>query len=152
VAIQGPASAYRQLEARGATPVGLVALLYDAALDSLYAALRAMERNDIEQRTASLNHAMTVLGILESSLNYERGGEVAQRLGQFYGMARGKILEASIQSSRELLRELAGHFVSLRDAWRQVDALSGTAAPQTEPAPLPSLTQVPQLARSNWSG
>ncbi|HWP85366.1 MAG TPA: flagellar export chaperone FliS [Terriglobia bacterium] len=151
MAFPNPANAYRQTEARGATPVGLIALLYDAAVESLYAALRAMERNDVEQRTARLNHALTVLGVLESSLNYDRGGEVAQRLGQFYRLARAQMLQASVHSSPALLRELAGHFVSLRDAWKQVEASLGTPAahPTAETAPPAA---VPRMARSDWSG
>ena len=115
------AHTFTQLSVEGSSPVGLVVALYDSALKSLYRARRAMEANDIERRTQHLNHVLTVVAHLQGTLDFERGGEVARTLSQFYAFARAKILEVSFTNSPEKLTELASHFSSLRGAWQVVE-------------------------------
>lgn len=119
------AQTYTNLSLTGASPVGLVVALYDNALKSLHRARRAMDANDIEQRTKCLNHVLTIIGHLEGTLDMERGGEVARTLVQFYSYSRAAILQVSLKNSTEKLVDLASHFASLRDAWQQVDAEVG---------------------------
>ncbi len=52
---------YRELAIKAATPVGLIVLLYDMAIESLSHAVREIDAGDIEARTADLNHALTVI-------------------------------------------------------------------------------------------
>src|SRR5437868_917197 len=110
------ASAYRQLAARGASQLGLVVVLYDSAIQSFHQALRAMKDNNIEQRTNHLNRALTVIALLQSSLDFEKGGEVARQLERFYNVNRARVLEASMKSSAALLSDVNSHFQMLRDA------------------------------------
>ena len=114
--------AYRQIAVQGASPVGLVVMLYDSALTSLYRAMRAIDAGDVEARTEHLNRALDVVGQLQGSLDLGRGGATARCLSDFYAVARAKMLEAGIANSKEILTELAVHFASVRDAWREVDA------------------------------
>src|SRR3990172_9885730 len=124
------ARAYRQLSAHGASPVGLIVLLYEAAVSSLHRAIQALETNDIERRTHHLNHAIAVIGELQASLDFSQGGDVARNLDQFYRIARSRILEASAGKSKTILKQLAAQFLSLREAWEHVDApLTGPPAP-----------------------
>ena len=119
------AQTYTNLSLTGASPVGLVVALYDNALKSLHRARRAMEANDIEQRTKCLNHVLTIIGHLEGTLDMEHGGEVARTLVQFYAYSRAAILEVSLKNSTEKLVDLASHFASLRETWQVVDAEVG---------------------------
>ncbi len=120
--ITSPAQAYRQYAANGASPPELIGMLYEAAILSLHRAVHAVEVNDIPRRTANLNHVLAVIGELQSALSLERGGEVAQSLDRFYAFARTRIFEASVQNSQEILQRLATQFLSLREAWQQVES------------------------------
>ena len=128
-----PARAYRQLSVQGASPIGLIVLLFNSAIASLHKAERAAEENRIETRVNELNHVLDIISELRSVLDFERGGDVARQFDQFYRMAEGQILNANLQNSADLIRDLVIHFVTVRDAWQQVDG----KAPQkgTEPAP-----------------
>jgi flagellar protein FliS len=112
---------YRELAIKAATPIGLVILLYDMAIESLARAIREMDAGNIEARTAELNHAMAVITELQRSLNFEQGGEVAKRLTDLYDVSRNKILEANIKSSKEIVERLSGVLASIRDAWQIVE-------------------------------
>jgi flagellar protein FliS len=116
---------YRELAIKAATPVGLIVLLYDMAIESLAQAMRELDRGDIEARTADLNHTLSVISELERALNFEAGGDVAVRLANFYNVARCKILEANIKSNKETLERLAGVLTSIREAWHIVEQKTG---------------------------
>jgi len=76
-------SSYRESNVRGASPVRLVIALYEQAIEDLRRAVIALEKGAIEVRTREINHALLVIAQLQSSLNMERGGEVARNLACF---------------------------------------------------------------------
>lgn len=125
--------AYRESEVRGATPVGLIVILYEEVVRSIRRAQRSLQQNNIEQKTLALTHALEVIGHLHATLDFEHGGDVAKNLSRFYTFSRAKILEANVQSNYQTLEMLANEFASFAQTWRQVDrAVSGmgTAASQ----------------------
>jgi flagellar protein FliS len=129
-----PALTYRQVAIQGATPVGLVVMLYDGAIAWLQRAITAIEAHDIEKKSVRLNRALSIIVQLESVLNFDQGGEIAQNLKRFYGHARTSVLQASIKNSKEILTSLIQQFSELREAWQQVEAQG--SSPST-PAPTP---------------
>ena len=112
---------YRELAIKGATPVGLIVILYDMVIESLAHALREIEAGNIEARVVELNHALAAISELQRSLNMEAGGEVSKRLSDLYDVARGKILEANIKVSRQPLEQLKNVLTSVREAWLVVE-------------------------------
>ena len=149
-------SSYLQIAARSASPVGLVVLLHDTVIRSLHRALHAVKSNDVEQRTFELNHVVSVLGELQGVLDFERGGEVSPQLDRFYNVARGKIIEAQIKASAEIIQELAEQFLSMREAWQQVEReVVGLPAPARSVPEIfpgqPSGVSVEEPVGSHWS-
>ncbi|HUX65978.1 MAG TPA: flagellar export chaperone FliS [Terriglobales bacterium] len=117
------ATTYHRRALEGATPVGLIVLLYQAAVVSLRRGIAAMEAGDIEVRTQALNRVLALVGELKASLNYDRGGEVALQFARFYQLADRLVMQASFQQDAQPLRDLLDPMVQIRDAWQQVDAL-----------------------------
>ena len=74
---------YRKTQANGASKIGLVIALYEAIVADFAAAVAAIREGDIEKRSAELQHALTVLGYLQGTLNHEQGGGPAQELDDF---------------------------------------------------------------------
>src|SRR5208283_4689994 len=103
--------------------------LYDTILRDLHRGIAAIEAGQIEKRVNATNHALTVIGELQGVLDFERGGEAARNLSNFYSVTRSMILEASMTSSREKFKELTAMFTRLRAAWSQVER---TLAPSSE--------------------
>lgn len=116
-----PRNAYRESAARGASAVRQVILLYEQVVEDLRRAVTAIEGNQIEDRTNAINHALVVVGHLQGSLNFDLGGDVARNLERFYTMLRGKLLEAQVQISKEILNEQIALILDLRDAWIEVE-------------------------------
>ena len=138
--MKNPAYAYRQHSVQGASPVNLVVMLYDGAISALQRAKGAMEARDIEKKVAHLNRALEILCQLEGSLDFERGGKVAETLKTFYTYARNRALQASIQNSPDMLAALVKNLSTLREAWESVDR-QGKAPSAPPPAPTPTLNR-----------
>lgn len=123
-----PARAYRQLSVQSASPVGLIVLLFNSAIASLHKAERAAAENQIETRVAELNHVLDIVSELRSVLDFERGGDVARQFDQFYQLAEVQVLQANLQNSQDIIRDLVAQFIKIRDAWQQVDGKGSETA------------------------
>ena len=91
--IPNAAFAYRETASLGATPVGVVVLLYDRLAQDIHDAIAAMKGIDVETRSLSINHALLILQQLQGRLDFAAGGTAARQLDAFYGHIRGKLLE-----------------------------------------------------------
>jgi flagellar secretion chaperone FliS len=116
-----PARAYRESAVRGASPVGLIVILYEEIIRSIRRAQRAHAGGCIEERTNSMTHAIRVVGHLQGVLDFEKGGPLARELFAFYGLARTKLLEASAYADAELMHSLATEFENMKQAWQRVE-------------------------------
>lgn len=87
-----PGARYRDIDVaarvEGATPHGLVMIMFDELLKGLDTLGAAEAAQDQARRNAALARVVSLLHGLESSLDYKRGGEIAENLGRIYREAR----------------------------------------------------------------
>jgi flagellar protein FliS len=115
-------SAYRNSSIAGASPIGLMVVLFDTLAADLGRAAIAINQNDIESRCKELNHATLVIGRLESWVDLKNGGDSAQNLSHFYAYVRVSMMEAAAAKSATVLAALIGMILNVRSAWQQLDA------------------------------
>ena len=130
-----PARLYRESAVRGASPLGLIVILYDEIIRNIRKAQRAFETNNVEQRSNSLRHALEVVGYLHSILNFEKGGDVARNLARFYTVMRAKLVECNTSPARDTFEMLAHEFANVAEAWQQAERISRESAQPTNLAP-----------------
>jgi flagellar secretion chaperone FliS len=131
---------YRENAVRGATPIELVVILFDTALDDMRRAASAARASDIEERAAAIRHAMMVLQQLQGTLDFEKGGQVARQFEQFYNLVRAKLLEAQLRNSPELMQQQIQFMSEVRDCWAEAEK-------QVKPRlPEPAVMAAPALA------
>lgn len=126
---------YREAAVRGASPVRLVICLYEQAIEDLREAVVALEKGDIELRTRKINHAITVIGQLQGSLDMERGGEVARNLERFYGVIRARLVEGQLKQSSRILEQQISQLVLVYEAWLEVERATETGSSPAHAAP-----------------
>lgn len=139
---------YREAAVRGATPIRLVVLLYEQALEDLRHAMAALVKGEIELRTRSINHAIVVIGQLQASLDLEQGGKVAQNLERFYQLIRQGLMAAQFEQSARILEEQISHLLLVHEAWLEVER--ATASP-TPARPSASPLAIPGYNLTDWS-
>ena len=144
-----PKRSYQEASLCGATPIELVVALYDTAIGDMRRALAAMQGNDVETRTQRISHALIILQQLQGTLDFERGGAAARQFEQFYNLVRGKLLEAQIRGSAELLGQQISYFSEVRECWVQVKHLVPPVGGPTLSARLDR--RGAQSQKSGWS-
>ena len=139
-------SAYRMSAVPVSGSIGLVVALYEQLTQDLSRAVTAFANQDIEQRSHNIGHALLVLGCLQGHLDFERGGEVARKLNDFYNLVRRRLLDAQCTQSADILREQISLLLSVREAWIEAGQQSGSRSTD------PRANATPVLERSSdWS-
>jgi flagellar protein FliS len=149
-----PRSAYREGAARGASGTRLVVLLYEQAIQDLRRAALALEKGDVAARTGHLNHAISVIGHLQATVDRDKGGQVGRNLDRLYCSVRARLLEAQVRASAEIFYEQIAVLLSVREAWIEVDrALSKADSPPASPAtPGSPAVTAPKPEPTVWRG
>lgn len=132
--------AYFEQEVLSADPLDLVCMLYQAAIGRVRDARRHLEARAVAPRCEAISKACDIVGELMSSLDLEKGGEVAFRLRDLYVYILSRLLEANLQKKDEPLAEAIGLLTTLGEGWRELANASRTEAPPVQsyfvPAPL----------------
>ena len=118
---------YQSNAVEGATPIELVVLLYDSAIEDMRGAVAAMQQGDVERRSSSIGHALMVLQQLQGTLDFERGGGAARQFEQFYNLVRAKLLEAQIRESLDVMKQQIRAMTEVRDCWAEARRMLQTA-------------------------
>ena len=110
----------------GATPHQLVAVMFEELLKTLDAMAVAVRRDDLLRRGRCQSRALAILKGIETSLDFEQGGDIAEGLASIYREASRLILAgrkgndaAAVAAAREMVGEIAS-------AW---EAIGAPAAP-----------------------
>ena len=104
----------------GATPHGLVKILFDELLLALDAAALAERNGDRMKVSDKQARAMSILFALESSLDFDKGGDVATGLAQIYREARRLLLVGAEERSAAPVDEARAIVAEIAEAWNQI--------------------------------
>jgi flagellar protein FliS len=98
----------------GATPHQLVQIMYEELLKALDAMAFATARGDYVQRGQRQSKALAILTGLETSLDFEKGGEIATGLVVIYREARRLVIAGGrdgeaghVKAARDMIHEIS---------------------------------------------
>ncbi len=147
-----PRSVYREDAVRGASPLRLVVLLYEQMIEDLRQAVNGIKQNNVELRTNKINHAIFVIGCLQSSLNKEAGGQVALNLECFYEQLRANLANAQFCVSQSILSQQITDLLTLREGWSEVERAEADAPnPRFVPQTADTASPAPR-GLADWKG
>ena len=104
----------------GADPHALVTILYDELLKALDAMAVAAARKDFSQRGDRQARALRLLTGLETSLDFEQGGELAVGLARVYREARRLVIAAGRENDARKIGEAREMMTGVAEAWAQI--------------------------------
>jgi flagellar secretion chaperone FliS len=145
-----PGLLYREATVEGASPTALITRLYEQTIEDLRQAGKALEHGDVELRSSRINHALLIVGVLESQLNFEAGGKVAEHLRDFYQSLRDNLMQAQLHQSPALLAQLITDLLAVREAWIEVERAEKSASAPPNLAPAPEFAS--DSTRRGWNG
>lgn len=108
---------YLETAVETASPARLIVMLYDGAIRFINEANYAMRQRDYETQNYKLQRAQKILAELISSLDFEKGGEIAENLFRLYTYMYNQLVEANIQDAPERLEHVVVLLSELREAW-----------------------------------
>ena len=136
-----PIQSYRsnvEAEVLAASPLDLIRMLYRGAIQSVEKAQRHLERGEIKARSNQINRACMILAELQTAVDRETGGELAERLVALYDFAIRRLIDANVQQCGEPLIEVLGVLKTLHEAWENVSDLQASRTAEGHGAPVAS--------------
>jgi flagellar protein FliS len=100
-----------------ATPHKLIDMLFKGAKDVLAQAIGAIERNDFEAKSKKISKAAEIILNLQTYLDKDKGGEVADNLNELYTYMATSLIDANRLNDTEKLREIASLIDTVSDGW-----------------------------------
>ncbi len=95
----------------------LVVMLYDGAIKFLRQAVQDIQRNDMAAKGKHIGKAQDILFELNTVLNMEQGGQVAQNLRSLYTFMHRHLSEANLQKDTRKIQEVIGILEELNQGW-----------------------------------
>ena len=100
-------------------PHQLVLIMFDALIKSIEIYLDNIDvrKANLELRSKHFSRSLTIIYSLQSSLDFEKGGEIADNLFQTYEFTRQKIIASIKDMDPEGPRRAVGLLSEIRTAW-----------------------------------
>lgn len=104
-----------------ADPHQLILMLFEGALLQIGIATAALENNNVPAKGKAVSHAIEIItNGLRASLDFEAGGDLAERLGALYDYMARRLLYANQHNSRPAMDEVAKLLTELKGAWEEI--------------------------------
>jgi flagellar secretion chaperone FliS len=98
----------------------LIVMLYDAAVRFLKQAVRDLEAKDYTGKGRNIQKALDIIYELNTVLNVEAGGEVADNLRSLYNFMSHHLAQANIKCDAQMIREVITILEELNQGWRTI--------------------------------
>ena len=110
---------YREADIVTADRGKLILMVYDHCIKWVRKAEEDLGAGNLEGMSKAIQRAQRGINELMSTLNMEKGGEVARNLFRLYDFYARHLTRALRERSGQALRDVAGMMTRLREAWAQ---------------------------------
>jgi flagellar secretion chaperone FliS len=98
----------------------LVVLLYEGAIKYLRLATKELEAGDYAAKGEYINKAVAILNELNSCLDIDAGGEVAQNLRKLYHFMIRHLGEANVRRDPQRILDVIKCLDELNEGWKAI--------------------------------
>ncbi|WOG29100.1 flagellar export chaperone FliS [Endozoicomonas sp. 8E] len=115
--------AYKQQEKAGveaSDSVQLVGVLFTKLMDNLAKASHHIERKDFSNKSDRLSLSIEILLVLEQSLDFQKGGDLASNLQSLYLYCIRRLTEANASNDLAAISEVVGLLKEIQEAWNYI--------------------------------
>ncbi|CAM3666043.1 flagellar export chaperone FliS [Vibrio aquimaris] len=114
-------SSYQQVDldaqAAAANPHQLVVMLIDGLLNEIERVRGHITSGRLAEKGAGINKCMNILVGLDSALDSDNGGEIAQSLHQLYDFCQIELYHASVDNNVDKLTSVEHVMNNIREGW-----------------------------------
>lgn len=98
----------------------LIVMLYDGAIKFLRQAIGDLQRGDLTAKGQHIAKAQDILFELNTVLDMEKGGQVAQNLRSLYNFMQRHLTQANVQKDPRMIQEVIDLLDELNQSWRAI--------------------------------
>ena len=116
-------NANREAVAESEDPQALIMVLLDELLRAMRAYVTIVEKQDDAKarKNDNLTRSLTIIYGLQSCLNFEDGGEIAENLFKLYEYSRVQLLDASATGETVGMNAAIQAISDIREAWSMMN-------------------------------
>ncbi len=114
------ANAYLTTQVTTTTQGQLLVMLYDAGIKFLKQAKEYMIAKDYAKKGILISRAMDIITELASSLNKEKGGQIAENLQSLYTFCNIRLAKANMKMDTQMLDDVINILSNIREAYAQI--------------------------------
>ena len=116
-------NANREAVAESDDPQALIMVLLDELLRAMRAYVTIVEKQDDAKarKNDNLTRSLTIIYGLQSCLNFEEGGEIAENLFKLYEYSRVQLLNASATGETVGMNAAIQAISDIREAWSMMN-------------------------------
>ena len=111
------AQSYKQAQVNTVGRADITLMLYDGLLRFLDLAAENMEQKNIQEKGNCISRALDIIHELDSTLNMEKGGEVAKGLHNLYLITNKNLLMANLKNDLAVLKSVRQNMQVVRDSF-----------------------------------
>jgi flagellar protein FliS len=111
---------YREINTMGRSQIDLILQVYDGAISAFSGARSHYENRDLDAGYQALEKAKKFVTHLYTSLDFERGGEVARNLGGLYAYVVNLVSLAQASKQIEHIDQSLTILRNLREGWSDI--------------------------------
>ncbi len=119
---------YKKLQVETASPISLVIMLYDRAIVLLNKAKDEISEKQIEAKCQTLDKASDIIFELLTTLDKDKGGEIASSLSNLYNFVLREITNANSKLNTKSLENAIKILSELRESWKTIKDTEGIDA------------------------
>ncbi|MBF0380377.1 MAG: flagellar export chaperone FliS [Magnetococcales bacterium] len=109
---------YRTSQANTASREDLLILLYEGAIRFLERAISEMEARNLSEHKMYLRRGLAIVAELQSTLDFDKGGELSMQLFDLYGFMMERLSQANMKQDMSLIRVVIENLETLLEGWR----------------------------------
>jgi flagellar protein FliS len=116
-AMEGYGRGAVESEVNYASPYRIIQMLMEGALSKLATAKGCIERNEIAEKSRQITWGMNIIQGLRTSLDAEKGGEIAVNLDNLYEYMGRRLLEANVKNDIAIIDEVINLLQEIKAGW-----------------------------------